>query len=166
MIRETVASLSVRLAHLESRDAAQATMNRYMDLCDVPREAFTWEDLAELFAVDAVWEGVGPEYTGKFGRLEGRDSILAMLTQYLPPSPHFKRNLHLLGSGQITTGQIAPTGRWMMQQLSEYESGRTELIGARLTVDFEISKGAAVITHFRTEKVFATDLSTAASNAS
>ncbi|MFE4078553.1 nuclear transport factor 2 family protein [Paenarthrobacter sp. YIM B13468] len=165
MVREAVAGQAKRLADMENRDAVRATLNRYMDLCDVPREAFQWDEMAELFTPDAVWEGIGPEYTGKFGRLDGRDSILSMLAQYLPPALHFKRNLHLLGSGQITTGGTTGTGRWVMQQLSEYESGRTEVIGARLSVDFHLSDGQALITHFRTEKVIATDLSTTAINA-
>ena len=136
-----------------------------MDLCDVPREPFHWDEMAELFTPDAIWEGIGSEYTGKFGRLEGRDSILSMLAQYLPPSLHFTRNVHLLGSAQITTRGTTGAGRWVMQQLSQYESGRTEVIGARLTVDFHISDGRALISHFRTEKGISTDLSKTAINA-
>ena len=44
-------------------------------------------------------------------------------------------------------------GRWIMQQLSEYDDGGHELLVARLNVDFEITGSAACISHFRTEKL-------------
>ena len=158
MTRETVASLAKRLAQLEIRESAQMTLSKYMDLCDLPRSGFDWEEMAGLFTAGAVWEGIGPEYTGKFGELKGRDAIISMLASYLPPASHFARNVHLLGNGQITVTDTAASGQWIMQQLSEYHSGGTELISARLTVDFEYTNGKALISHFRTEKLFTADL--------
>ncbi|WP_285320866.1 nuclear transport factor 2 family protein [Pseudarthrobacter sp. lyk4-40-TYG-27] len=158
MARETVASLALRLARLEACESAQRTLSRYMDLCDVPRDTFNWDEMAALFTPDAIWEGLGPEYTGKFGRAEGQDAVLSMLAEYLPPAPHFRRNVHLLGNQQITTANGAVTGQWIMQQISEYKSGRTELISARLTVDFVYAHGTTQISHFRTQKLFAADL--------
>ncbi|WAH97312.1 nuclear transport factor 2 family protein [Arthrobacter sp. MMS18-M83] len=154
MEHDTAATLAERLTVLELREAARATLSRYMDLCDVPREFFLWEDMASLFTEHAVWEGVGSEYTGKFGRLEGRPAILAMLADFLPPSSHFKRNVHLLGNGRVVAAGGTASGEWIMQQLSEYDGGGTELISARLTVDFELSDGMVRIRHFRTEKLF------------
>ncbi|MBT2522569.1 nuclear transport factor 2 family protein [Arthrobacter sp. ISL-28] len=165
MGRETVAGVAKRLNQFEVREAAQSTLSRYMDLCDVPRSEFLWEEMAALFTADAVWEGIGPEYTGKFGQLKGRETILSMLAEYLPPSPHFRRNIHLLGHGQIAAADSTATGQWIMQQLSEYEAGGTELISARLTVDFEYADGRARISHFRTEKLFTADLAATAINA-
>jgi hypothetical protein len=158
MRRDTAATLAERLAVLELQEAARATLSRYLDLCDVPRTSFQWEDMASLFTEHAVWEGMGPEYTGKFGRLEGRPAILSMLADFLPPSSHFKRNVHLLGNGRVTAAGGTATGEWIMQQLSEYDDGGTELISARLTVDFEYADGTARIRHFRTQKLFTADL--------
>ncbi|GAA3315518.1 nuclear transport factor 2 family protein [Arthrobacter ramosus] len=159
MARDTAAALAERLAVLEFQEAARATLSRYMDLCDVPRPSFHRDDMASLFTEQAVWEGIGPEYTAKFGRLEGRPAILSMLADFLPPSSHFKRNVHLLGNGSVAAaGGGTASGQWIMQQLSEYDGGGTELISARLTVDFELSEGTARIRHFRTEKLFTADL--------
>lgn len=158
MATETVPGLAKRLAVLELQDAARTTLSCYMDLCDVPRPPFPWDDMASLFTEDAIWEGTGPEYAGKFGRLEGRTAILSMLADFLPPSSHFRRNVHLLGTGHISATGTTATGVWIMQQLSEYDGGETELLSARLTVDFEYADGAARISHFRTEKLFTADL--------
>ncbi|MCZ9881713.1 nuclear transport factor 2 family protein [Arthrobacter sp. B2a2-09] len=158
MEHDTAATLAERVAVLELQEAVRATLSRYMDLCDVPRHSFPWEDMASLFTEHAVWEGTGPEYTGKFGRLEGRPAILAMLANFLPPSPHFKRNVHLLGNGLVAAADGTASGQWIMQQLSEYDGGGTELISARLTVDFELIDGTARICHFRTEKLFTAGL--------
>ncbi|SKB73329.1 SnoaL-like domain-containing protein [Arthrobacter sp. 31Cvi3.1E] len=165
MGRETVAGLAGRLALVEVREAAQNTLSRYMDLCDVPRDGFLWEDMAGLFAADAVWEGIGADYSGKFGQVKGRDNILSMLRDFLPPSNHFHRNIHLLGNGHVVAGTTTATGQWIMQQLSSYEAGGTELISARLTVDFDYDGGRARMTHFRTEKLFAADLAHSIVNA-
>lgn len=142
-----------RLAAIEHREAVRRTMARYMDLCDVPREPYDDAELAALFAPHGIWEGTGPEYTGKFGRLEGREAILSMLRSYLPPARHFSRNVHVLGEGNIAVREDTATGRWVMQQLSEYDDGGCELITARLDVDFEVSGNSARISHFRTEKL-------------
>jgi hypothetical protein len=158
MAGDTAARLAERLAVLELQEAARATLSRYLDLCDVPRPPFRWEGMASLFTEDAIWEGIGPEYVGKFGRLEGRPAILSMLADFLPPSSHFRRNVHLLGNSRIAVNGNAATGEWIMQQLSEYDRGGTELISARLAVDFELSDGTARIRHFRTQKLFTADL--------
>jgi len=148
-----VSELGPRLAAIERREAVRRAMARYMDLCDVPREPYDDAEFAALFVPHAVWEGTGPEYTGKFGRLEGREAILSMLRSYLPPSKHFRRNVHVLGEGHIAVRDEAATGRWVMQQVSEYDDGGHELIAARLDVDFEITGSTACISHFRTEKL-------------
>jgi hypothetical protein len=145
--------LGPRLAAIERCEAVRRAMARYMDLCDVPREPYDHAELAALFVPHAVWEGTGPEYTGKFGRLMGREAILSMLRSYLPPAKHFRRNVHVLGEGHITPREDSATGRWVMQQVSEYDDGGHELIVARLDVDFEITGSTARISHFRTEKL-------------
>lgn len=154
--------LAARLHRLEAHDAARATLAHYLELCDVPQPELDWNEMATLFTEDAVWEGLGSAYDGKFGRLLGRAALLQMLAGFLPPEAHFASNVHLLSAGRLETRADATTGRWVMQQVSTYETGRTELILARLHVDFAIDAAPAgvraVITHFRTEKLSATEL--------
>jgi SnoaL-like protein len=159
----TIAALEARLAALEGAAAARRTMARYMALCDVPSGGLDGESLARLFTADAVWEGIGPQYTSKFGHIVGREAIVAMLARYLPPTPHFATNVHFLTSESID--MVTPShakGHWIMLQASGYVDERAELIGARLEVDFVPSPDASdasdasewLIAHFRTERLF------------
>ncbi|AXF24383.1 polyketide cyclase [Burkholderia pyrrocinia] len=154
---DVIAALAQRVAALDAERAVRATITRYMALCDVPEDAGDGPPLAGLFTADAVWEGIGPQYARKFGRLEGTAAIVAMLRRYLPPDPHFSANLHFLTSESIEvgTGNATARGRWIMLQASRYASGTAELIAARLTVDFApASDGSTwLIRHFRTERV-------------
>ncbi|HIC7211005.1 nuclear transport factor 2 family protein [Burkholderia stabilis] len=150
-------ALAQRVATLEAERAVRATITRYMALCDVPEDAGDGPGLAGLFTADAVWEGIGPQYAHKFGRLEGTAAIVAMLRRYLPPDPHFSANLHFLTSESIDVDddRTCARGRWIMLQASRYADGTAELIAARLTVDFApAADGPAwLIRHFRTERV-------------
>ncbi|WGY70141.1 nuclear transport factor 2 family protein [Burkholderia cepacia] len=154
---DPIDALVQRMAALDAERAVRATITRYMALCDVPENAGDGPSLAGLFTADAVWEGIGPQYAQKFGRLAGTDAIVAMLGRYLPPDPHFSANLHFLTSEsiEIGTGNASARGRWIMLQASRYADGTAELIAARLTVDFApAASGAAwLIRHFRTERV-------------
>lgn len=154
---DTLDTLTRRVATLDAEHAVRATITRYMALCDVPEDAGDGPALAALFAADAVWEGIGPQYARKFGRLEGTDAIVAMLHRYLPPAPHFSVNLHCLTSESIDIGadHARARGRWIMLQASRYADGTAELIAARLTVDFAPAADGAtwLIHHFRTERV-------------
>ncbi|MDR0245009.1 MAG: nuclear transport factor 2 family protein [Burkholderia sp.] len=154
---DRIDALVQRMAALDAERAVRATITRYMALCDVPEDAGDGPSLAELFTADAVWEGIGPHYARKFGRLEGTAAIVAMLGRYLPPDPHFSANLHFLTSEsiEIAAGNASARGRWIMLQASRYADGSAELIVARLTVDFApAARGAAwLIRHFRTERV-------------
>ncbi|WP_321811116.1 MULTISPECIES: nuclear transport factor 2 family protein [unclassified Burkholderia] len=158
--REAVKALDAlarRVATLDAERAVRATITRYMALCDVPEDAGDGPALAALFTADAVWEGIGPQYARKFGRLEGTDAIVAMLRRYLPPEPHFSANLHFLTSESIDVGadHASARGRWIMLQASRYADGTAELIAARLTIDFAPAPDGAtwLIRHFRTERV-------------
>ncbi|WP_175869895.1 nuclear transport factor 2 family protein [Burkholderia sp. BCC0397] len=150
-------ALAQRVAALDAERAVRATLTRYMALCDVPEDAGAGPSLADLFTADAVWEGVGPQYAQKFGRLEGTAAIVAMLGRYLPPDPHFSANLHFLTSEsiEIGAGHASARGCWIMLQASRYADGSAELIAARLTVDFAPADDGCtwLIHHFRTERV-------------
>ena len=141
-----------RLVRLEAIEAVRALFARYMQLCDVPRQpAATAESLAALFAEDATWKGVGHHYQEKFGRLDGATAICAMLMSYLPPNPHFAFNGHFLASEHIEAEGDRARGQWLMQQISTYEDERSELIVARLVIDFAREGSTWRITLFQSE---------------
>ena len=161
--RATVAGLEARLRVLEALDSVRWVMARYFQLCDVPNPELGMgetglEELGSLFAPDAVWEGAGRDYEGKFGRHAGREAIVAMLAGYLPPSEHFTANAHVLGEGRINVTGSTASGTWIMQQLSAHADGSRELLAARLNVDFALDGALATISRFRTERLFAAPL--------
>lgn len=146
-----------RLRALEAQNAVRKTIARYMALCDVPARGLEGESLAALFSDDAVWEGIGPQYADKFGRLQRPADIVAMLQRYLPPTPHFATNVHFLTSEHIDVNGETAKGRWIMLQASGYVDAKAELIAARLEVDFVPSPhddSIWLIRHFRTERLF------------
>jgi hypothetical protein len=155
---EMLAEMTARLDVLEAERAVRRTMTRYMALCDVPSGGLPDETLAALFTVDAVWQGIGPQYAEKFGMLTGREPIVAMLARYLPPTPHFRVNTHFLTSETIDVhaGATHATGRWIMLQASGYVAGGAELIAAKLEVDFVPATDGKnwLIRHFRTQRLF------------
>jgi hypothetical protein len=161
--RATVTGLEARLRVLEAADSVRWVMARYFQLCDVPNpeqdvNETHLPELGSLFAPDAVWEGSGRDYAGKFGRHAGREAIVAMLAGYLPPSEHFTANAHVLGEGRINVTGATAHGTWIMQQLSACADGSRELVAARLNVDFALDGALAAISRFRTERLFAAPL--------
>ncbi|MFB8267567.1 nuclear transport factor 2 family protein [Streptomyces sp. NPDC055955] len=141
---------------------AHQVLTRYLELCDVPRPSHASGSLAELFTPDAVWEGVGPLYAAKFGRTTGPAAIEAMLSAHLPPHGHFRANVHLLHPGTTYVDDDEVRGRWLMQQLSRYDSGAAEVVVARLELTFRSEGADVLISRFRTERVFGADLGAAA----
>jgi hypothetical protein len=133
-------------------------MARYMDLCDVPRALVEVSELARLFTVDAIWEGVGSTTAQTFGQHRGREAVAAFVGGYLPPSDHFRLNLHYLTSESIQVDGSTAQGQWIMQQISTYADGRSELFGTRLNIDFRCVDGTWLIAHFRTQRLFNTEL--------
>ena len=151
-------ALLQRLATLEGESAVRRLMARYMDLCDVPRAAIHLGQLAQLFTEDAIWEGVGSQTAQTFGQHQGREAVAAFVGGYLPPSDHFKLNLHYLTSESILVDGNAAQGQWIMQQISTYADQRSELFGTRLNIDFRCVDGVWLIAHFRTQRLFNTEL--------
>jgi hypothetical protein len=151
-------ALLQRLATLEGESQVRRLMARYMDLCDVPRALTQVRELAELFSEDAIWEGVGSQTAQTFGQHQGREAIAAFVGGYLPPSEHFRLNLHYLTSESIVVDGSTARGQWIMQQICTYADGRSELFGTRLNIDFHCVDGAWLITHFRTQRLFNTGL--------
>jgi hypothetical protein len=151
-------ALLQRLATLEGESQVRRLMARYMDLCDVPRAVTLVSELAELFCSDAVWEGVGSVTAQTFGQHRGREAIAAFVGGYLPPSEHFRLNLHYLTSESILVDGNSARGQWIMQQVSTYADGRSELFGTRLNIDFLCVDDVWLIAHFRTQRLFNTEL--------
>ncbi|QJI37189.1 nuclear transport factor 2 family protein [Pseudomonas sp. ADAK13] len=145
-----------RLETLEGESQVRRLMARYMDLCDVPRAAMNVRELAGLFSVDAVWEGIGTTTVQTFGQHRGRDAVAAFVGSYLPPSEHFALNLHYLTSESIQVDGSTAAGQWIMQQISTYADQRSELFGTRLNIDFRRVDGTWLIAHFRTQRLFNT----------
>ncbi|BCQ25438.1 nuclear transport factor 2 family protein [Caballeronia sp. NK8] len=158
MTNTTIEALLERVAVLEAQNSVRKTIARYMALCDVPCAPLEGESLAALFTDGAVWEGIGPQYAQKFGRMQGRAAIVEMLQAYLPPAPHFATNVHFLTSEHIEVRSEFAKGRWIMLQASGYADEKAELIAARLEIDFVPSPRDAqdqwLIRHFRTERLF------------
>src|SRR5580698_216070 len=154
--QSTLEALQARISALEAERAVRKTISRYMALCDVPSAASSGESLAALFANDAIWEGIGSQYTQKFGRVEGRAEIVTMLQRYLPPTPHFTTNVHFLTAETIEVAGSSAKGRWVMLQASGYVDAPAQLISARLEVDFSPAPDGDrwLIQHFRTERLF------------
>ncbi|MEB2519388.1 nuclear transport factor 2 family protein [Pseudomonas sp. YuFO20] len=151
-------ALLQRLQTLEGESAVRRLMARYMDLCDVPRAVVEASELALLFTVDAIWEGVGSSTAQTFGQHRGREAVAAFVGGYLPPSDHFRLNLHYLTSESIVVDGSTAQGQWIMQQISTYADGRNELFGTRLNIDFRCVDGTWLIAHFRTQRLFNTEL--------
>ncbi|ALG75220.1 polyketide cyclase [Azospirillum thiophilum] len=149
------ADLAVRLARFEAEAAVRACMVRYMALCDALGPATPLDELAGLFTVDAVWEGIGEKYAKTFGRIAGRAALREMFAGYMVEPSHFALNVHFLTSELIrTTGPETAEGTWIMLQTSTFASGASHLNAARLTVDFRLEDGAWRMSHFRTENLF------------
>lgn len=151
-----LADLLVRLNKLEARNHVRTTLARYMALCDQPCVVRGHPQLGELFAEDAIWEGVGKRYAATFGRQAGRAAIVSFLMGYLAPNPHFQRNLHFLTSEQIAINEDATQadGQWLMLQMSSYGHGGSEAISARLDIRFiRDADGSWVMSRFQTERL-------------
>jgi hypothetical protein len=151
-------ALLQRLKTLEGESQVRRLMARYMDLCDVPRAATHVSELAQLFSADAIWEGVGSQTAKTFGQHRGRDAVAAFVAGYLPPSEHFRLNLHYLTSESIVVDGSTAQGQWIMQQICTYADRRSELFGTRLNIDFRCVDGVWLIAHFRTQRLFNTEL--------
>jgi hypothetical protein len=156
LLQHQLGLLTSRLAVLEAERAVRNVLARYMLLCDQPCDDQAYPQLDDLFTDEAIWEGVGALYTETFGRQLGRTRITAFLATYLAPSTHFRMNVHFLTSDEIC---VAPTGdtahgRWVMLQVSTYENGDSEMVSARLNIDFVKQDALWKMSHFRTQRLF------------
>jgi hypothetical protein len=154
MIPVSAQTVEQRLARLEAETAIRAVTARYMTLCDTLNSDTPMDELGALFTRDAEWIGGGVRYGAAFGGHRGRDAIVAMLSAYRGPPPHFALNAHFLASETIRVEGERAGGGWMMLQCSTYADGRSDLRSARLVVGFAIEDGAWRIARFETENLF------------
>jgi SnoaL-like domain len=150
-----IAELHSRLERLETESAIRNIMARYMSLCDRLDESTPMNELAALFARDAVWTGKGRRYQLAFGEHRGRAAIAEMLGAYRGPPPHFALNAHFLTSESIDATSVPAAGTWLMLQTSTYADGTSDLLCARLNVQFAYEDARWRISRFETENIFA-----------
>nr|WP_245573193.1 nuclear transport factor 2 family protein [Amycolatopsis benzoatilytica] len=167
-IEETVAELARRVGVLEAEAEIRRIQARYMFLCDTPCPEFGVADderridlIMELYAEDAVWEGVGEYYDGQFGRAEGAAAIRAHFQRFWGEKrdPALLLNAHYLTSEQIRVDGDAATGQWIHLQPWLFSDGTALLRSSRLNNAFRREPGGWRITRTRTENVFIAPLS-------
>lgn len=164
---DTVAALVRRIEVLEGEAEIRRIQARYMFLCDTPcpeygvrDDAHRIELILDLYAEDAVWEGVGEYYTGQFGRAEGRDAIRAHFETFwgAKQDPALVLNAHYLTSEQIHVHGDEADGQWIHMQPWLFSDGTALLRSSRLNNAFRKVDGAWKITRTRTENVFVAPL--------
>ena len=166
-IEDTLAALQLRIASLEAEADIRRLQARYMFLCDTPcpepvaddRERI--EKIMELYADDAIWEGVGSYYTGQFGRLEGKAAIQRHFENFWgqKKEPALVLNVHYLTSEQIHVQGDTADGQWVHCQPWVFSDGKSLLRSSRLNNLFRKVNGQWKIARTRTENVFIAPLS-------
>jgi hypothetical protein len=166
-IEETVAALARRVEVLEAEAEIRRIQARYMFLCDTPCPEFGVRDDAErielimdLYAEDAVWEGVGEYSDGQFGRAEGAAAIRAHFENFWggKREPSLVLNAHYLTSEQIHVHGEEASGQWIHMQPWLFSDGRSQMRSSRLNNTFRKAGGTWKITRTRTENVFVAQL--------
>ncbi|MFJ3773207.1 nuclear transport factor 2 family protein [Streptomyces sp. NPDC090075] len=165
----TFAALARRVEVLESEAEIRRLQARYMFLCDTPCPEFGVRDdshridlIMDLYAEDAVWEGVGEYYDNQFGRAEGAAAIRTHFEGFWgqKQDPALLLNAHYLTSEQIHVDGDEATGQWIHMQPWLFSDGRSLLRSSRLNNAFRRIDGVWKITRTRTENVFITPLPT------
>ncbi len=133
--------LAERVSVLEAKDEIRRLMAAYVHARDV-----TGHSVAEYFAADAVWEGVGA-LADVLGRHEGRSAIVERFAGPIPPV------LHLLANESISVDGADAVGYWTYLQPSVL-NGQAFWIAGRYHNDFRCQEGKWRIRHLRTELIF------------
>lgn len=163
MTESTIAALTRRIEVLEAEADIRRIQARYMFLCDSPCPEFAVRDdaeridaIMELYASDAVWEGVGEHYDGQFGRAEGHAAIRAHFERFWSRErdPALLLNAHYLTSEQIHVSGDQATGLWIHVQPWLFADGSGLLRSSRLNNAFRREPEGWKITRTRTENVF------------
>lgn len=170
MTEDRLKTLENRLARLEAEAEVRRVQARYMFLCDTPNPEFgstsdadRIDRIMELFAPEAVWEGVGEYYDTQFGRAVGRDAVRRHFEGFWggKTDPALIMNCHYLTSEQIRVSDDAMTaeGNWVHMQPWLFSDGKALLRSSRLFNLFrKCEDGVWRFTRNRTENVFVAPL--------
>lgn len=160
----SVSRLNARLEVLEAEAEIRRLQSRYMFLCDTPCPEYTVVDdaeridkIVELYAEDAVWEGVGEYYGNQFGRAVGHAQIRAHFKRFwAKQEPALVLNAHYLASEHINVHEDRTTadGQWIHIQPWLYSNGTGLLRSSRLNNLFRRIDGRWRVARTRTESVF------------
>lgn len=166
-LHHLVRALAGRVEILEAEADIRRLQARYMFLCDTPCPEFGVADdaqridrIMELYAPDAVWEGVGEYYDNQFGRKVGHDAIRAHFQGFWGEKrdPALVLNAHYLTSEQITVTGDRAEGQWIHCQPWIFSDGSSLLRSSRLNNAFRKVDGVWKIARTRTENVFVAPL--------
>ncbi|WP_442580647.1 nuclear transport factor 2 family protein [Mesorhizobium sp. ASY16-5R] len=167
-LEETIARLSAEVAQLRAEADIRRLQARYMFLCDTPcPEAGVTTDeerisrIMDLYAEDAIWEGVGEYYRNQSGRHVGKAAIRAMFAEFWSKKDSgLILNVHYLTSEQIHVEGDLASGQWVHCQPWLFADGRSLLRSSRLNNLFRCIDGTWKIARTRTENVFVGQLAT------
>ncbi|MEU8412587.1 nuclear transport factor 2 family protein [Amycolatopsis japonica] len=168
-MNDELTELRHRVEVLEAEAEIRRVQARYMFLCDTPCPEYGVTDddrridlILELYAEDAVWEGVGEYYDGQFGRAVGKAAIRAHFRRFWGEKrdPALVLNAHYLTSEQIHVDGDRADGQWIHVQPWLYADGTGLLRSSRLNNAFRRQDGRWLITRTRTENVFIAPLPT------
>lgn len=160
------AMLKRRLEVLEAEADIRRLQARYMFLCDTPcpepvaSDAERIEKILELYAEDAIWEGVGEYYQGQFGQAVGKEAIRKHFQAFWgqKKDPELLLNVHYLTSEQIHVNGDQADGQWVHCQPWIFGDGSSLLRSSRLNNLFKKVDGVWKIARTRTENVFVAPL--------
>jgi hypothetical protein len=163
-----ILQLTHRLNVLEAEADIRRIQARYMFLCDTPcpeivsGDAERVEKILELYAEDAIWEGVGSYYDNQFGRQVGKDALRKHFEGFWATrqDPELLLNVHYLTSEQIHVNATCDhaDGQWVHCQPWIFSDGTALLRSSRLNNLFKKVDGVWKIARTRTENVFVAPL--------
>jgi hypothetical protein len=164
-LQQELSELAADVKILRAESAARRLLGRYMFLGDVPVPESQMSDdercsaMADLFAEDAVWEGVGVTHAAQFGRKVGPAAIAAHLAGiYGARDRRQVFNTHYLCTESLTASADAAEGTWVQFQPWIFDDGTSVLRSSRLRVRFRETVQGWRIAHYRTENLFVADL--------
>ena len=162
-----VSALEHRIGVLEAEAEIRRVQARYMFLCDTPcpepgvaDDAERIDRIMDLYAPEAVWEGVGEYYEGQFGRAEGAAAIRAHFERFWgeKQDPALLLNAHYLTAEQIHVDGGTAEGQWIHMQPWVFADGTTRVRSSRLNNAFRREGERWLITRTRTENVLIAEL--------
>ncbi len=164
-LEHQIAELAAEVKALRAESQARKLLGRYMFLCDAPLPEYQMSDeqraraIADLFTVDAVWEGVGGAHGAQFGQKTGPAAISEHMAAFFSvQNPRLVFNTHYLTTESLVATADSAEGTWVQFQPWIYDNGEALLRSSRLHVRFRDTPLGWRIAHYRTENLFIADL--------